>query len=60
MPDVRDKTRQDRLRKALRENLKRRKQQAKGRAGAPAADDAQRGEEGDQAGEDNEVAEKPR
>lgn len=38
MADVRSKSRQDRLRAALRENLKRRKQQLKGRAvqgGAP-------------------------
>ena len=32
MADVRNKSRQDRLRAALRENLKRRKQQVKGRA----------------------------
>jgi hypothetical protein len=32
MADVRSKSRQDRLRAALRENLKRRKQQLKGRA----------------------------
>jgi hypothetical protein len=32
MADERNKSRQDRLRKALRENLKRRKQQVKGRA----------------------------
>jgi hypothetical protein len=60
MTDVRNKSRQDRLRKALRENLKRRKQQAKGRASAPAADAAQPDEADNSAGEDQDVAEKPR
>jgi hypothetical protein len=41
MTDNRKNARDDRLRHALRENLKRRKAQAKGRASAPpAADDA--------------------
>ena len=41
MADTKNKDRQDRLRAALRENLKRRKQQAKGRAGRTADDDPQ-------------------
>ena len=41
MIDTKNKARQERLRAALRENLKRRKQQLRGRAdrGAPADDD---------------------
>ncbi|MGE0286956.1 MAG: hypothetical protein AB7I42_18260 [Bradyrhizobium sp.] len=46
-------SRQDRLRQALRENLKRRKSQLRGRSGAPAATDADAAvapEEADDAG----------
>ena len=42
MPDVRNKDRQNRLRAALRENLKRRKQQTKGRAGGSGTEAAER------------------
>jgi hypothetical protein len=64
MTDVRNKSRQDRLRAALRENLKRRKQQAKGRAGSAArtvGDDPQPGEDGDdRGGAEKDAAEKSR
>ncbi|MDQ8732475.1 hypothetical protein [Bradyrhizobium sp. LHD-71] len=48
MPDVRSTDRQNRLRAALRENLKRRKQQAKGRAGGLVDEPAPPTTEGDQ------------
>lgn len=43
MGNVRDDERKNRLAAALRENLKRRKQQAKGRAGGPKAETDGRG-----------------
>mgnify|MGYP003580994294 CR=1 FL=1 len=62
MGNGRDDERKNRLAAALRENLKRRKQQAKGRAGGaeeePAGRDAR--PETDQAAPAKETAEKPR
>lgn len=49
MGETRNNDRQDRLRAALRENLKRRKQQARGRAGSvqePAREPLQKGDTG--------------
>jgi hypothetical protein len=63
MPDVGNKDRQDRLRAALRENLKRRKQQAKGRAGGSgtAERDARPAEDaGKAASPAKDASEKPR
>jgi hypothetical protein len=50
MPDVRNKSRQNRLRAALRENLKRRKEQVRGRANPPLPDMDKAGEPARQTG----------
>ena len=64
MTEVRNKARQERLRAALRENLKRRKQQAKGRTGGPEAETTERemrpGEDRDEpAGPPKDAPERP-
>jgi hypothetical protein len=64
MPDVRNKDRKNRLSAALRENLKRRKQQAKGRArgcGTETAEGETRPAEegGEGAGRGKDAPEKP-